>query len=255
MQTNTYPAPNIIIQQAYLAYKNIALFNDFNLTISANKCTCLLGPSGVGKSTLLRMIANLMTTHTQFKGNIYSDNNRPLVQQISYMAQTDLLMPWLSALDNTLLSFKLQNKLTPQIIQRAEELLKEVGLQKVMHHYPNELSGGMRQRVALVRTLLQDKPIVLMDEPFSNLDAITRFQLQTLASTLLKNKTVLLITHDPLEALLLADEIYILSGRPAVLSQPVHLTSATPRDLSDPDVVAYQAILFHALLQAKENSV
>lgn len=255
MQIFSYPAPNIIIQQAYLAYKSTTLFNEFNLTIAANKCTCLLGPSGVGKSTLLRMIANLITTHTQFKGKIYCDNNQPLAQQISYMAQTDLLMPWLSALDNTLLSFRLQNKLTPHMIHRAEELLEKVGLKSVIHHYPNELSGGMRQRVALVRTLLQDKPIVLMDEPFSSLDAITRFQLQTLAATLLKNKTVLLITHDPLEALRLADEIYILSGRPAVLSQPVHLTTTTPRDPADSDVITYQAILFHALLRAKEDSL
>ena len=110
----------------------------------------------------------------------------------------------------------------------------------------------MRQRVALVRTLLQEKPIVLMDEPFSGLDAITRMQLQILTAHLLKNHTVLLVTHDPIEALCLADEIYIMSGEPAKLSSPFELKTDTPRDMAAPEVIQNQAKLFHALLAAKE---
>lgn len=247
-------APSIRIQNAYLAYNNVTLFDHLNLTLSAGKCTCLLGPSGVGKSTLLQMLAHLVSnnSHTQFHADITSSNHIPIAQQISYMAQTDLLMPWLSALDNALLSARLGGQVSQEKINLALDLLTQVGLKKSLYHYPHELSGGMRQRVALVRTLLQNKPIVLMDEPFSALDAITRFQLQTLAAELLRNRTVLLVTHDPIEALRLADEIYILSGKPAKLSSPLLLSTPTPRDPTDPELIIHQANLFHALMQAKE---
>lgn len=247
-------APNIFIKQAYLAYNYVELFSDLNLTFAASKWSCLLGPSGVGKSTLLRMIANLVSDHTQFRGKITCDNNLPLDHQISYMAQTDLLMPWLSALDNALLHARMQNAVSLDLIARAKDLLTQVGLKNSLHKLPSELSGGMRQRVALVRTLLQDKPIVLMDEPFSALDAITRYQLQTLAASLLKNHTVVLITHDPIEALRLADDIYILSGQPATLNLQVQLSTPIPRDPTDPELIRHQAELFRALVQAKEMS-
>lgn len=246
-------APTIYINHAFLAYHNDILFDDLNLVLTAGKCTCLLGPSGVGKTTLLRMIANLVPNETEFRGEIRCDNPDPLDKQISYMAQTDLLLPWLTTLENALLQFRLQGKKS-QHIQRAKDLLVRVGLKDAMHKYPRELSGGMRQRVALVRTLLQDKPVVLMDEPFSAVDTITRFQLQTLATELLKDKTVLLVTHDPLEALRIADKIYILSGQPATLTSPFELVTSTPRDLADPELIQHQAQLFHALLQAKEVS-
>lgn len=246
--------PTIDIRHAYLAYDNIPLFDNLNLTLGAGKWSCLLGPSGVGKSTLLRMIANLISDNTEFRGEIHCDNNHSLAQQISYMAQTDLLMPWLTALDNALINARLNGNMSNEIIQHARDLFSQVGLKDACDKYPRELSGGMRQRVALVRTLLQDKPVVLMDEPFSALDAITRFQLQTLAAKLLKNRTVLLITHDPMEALRLADDIYILSGQPATLSQPLKLNTPTPRDPADPELIGHQAELFHALMQAKEMS-
>lgn len=244
--------PNIFIRHAYLAYNHVELFSDLNLTFSAGKWSCLLGPSGVGKSTLLRMIADLVSDQTQFRGEITCDNGLPLAQQISYMAQTDLLMPWLSALDNALLHARMQNQVTSDLLVRARDLLIQVGLKNSLHKFPNELSGGMRQRVALVRTLLQDKPIVLMDEPFSALDAITRYQLQTLAATLLNNHTVVLVTHDPVEALRLGDEIYILAGQPATLDLQVQLSTPIPRDPTDPELIRHQAELFHALVQAKE---
>lgn len=249
-------APSIFIKNATLAFNNSVLFQDLNLTFVNGKFTCLLGPSGVGKTTLLRMIANLFSSEpeTQFHGDIFCDGETPLAQQISYMAQTDLLMPWLSALDNAILHARLQGQVTTQLISRAKDLFAQVGLQDVTQKFPRELSGGMRQRVALVRTLLQDKPIVLMDEPFAAVDAITRFQLQTLAAELLKNRTVLLVTHDPTEALRLADEIFILAGRPAVLSAPLDLITSTPRDPSNSDFIKHQAELYHALLQAKEIS-
>lgn len=112
----------------------------------------------------------------------------------------------------------------------------------------------MRQRVALVRTLLEKKSIVLMDEPFSAVDTITRFELQTLAADLLKNRTVLLVTHDPLEALRLADDVFILAGNPAKLERIMQLESCAPRGMDNAEVIHNQALLFQALTHAKESS-
>lgn len=243
---------SIVIRNAYLAYDQVVLFDHLNLTIQPGKCTCLLGPSGVGKSTLLRLIAGLIISKdkTQFRGEIDCDRN-----DIAYLAQTDLLLPWLNALDNALLGFQLRGKKNSCAIQQAKKLFSDVGLKNAEKKFPHELSGGMKQRVALVRTLLEEKSIILMDEPFSALDAITRFELQNLASTLLKNRTVLFITHDPLEALRIADEILILSGHPATIQQKLQFSSGKPRDFANPEVIQYQEILFSALMQAKEKFV
>lgn len=247
--------PTITIQAASFAYKNRMLFNNVNLTLSSGKTTCLLGPSGVGKSSILRLIANLKTTNSVFNGKILCSNDIPPSQQIAYMAQTDLLMPWLTALENVLISASLQGIATSRLKNDAIKLLTDLGLEKALHQYPQTLSGGMRQRVALARTLLQDKPVILMDEPFSALDAVTRFRLQTLAAMKFKNRTVLFVTHDPMEALRLADEIYILAGQPANLHHAMHLSSPTPRDPADAELISHQAELFHALMQASEKTL
>lgn len=245
-------APTLFMENINLAYRNGKLFQHFNLTLRGGEFTCLLGPSGVGKSTLLHLIANLIPKKTQWSGNVYCNGTQPLAEQISYMAQNDLLLPWLTALENALLSFRLLGKTSSEIIEQAHDLFLQMGLKEAIHHYPGELSGGMKQRVALIRTLLQNKPIVLMDEPFSKLDTITRFQMQTLSAKLLKNKTVVLVTHDPLEALRLADQIYIVSGKPAMINSPIKLLSPTPRDPANPEFMLHQADLFHALMQANE---
>ncbi len=255
----TTTGPGIFIRNAYLEYDNVILFDHLNLNLAPGKLTCLLGPSGVGKTTLLRIIAGLINRSKNqreiFHGEITCDNKQSLQKQITYMAQTDLLLPWFSALENVLLGTKLRGHISKELIIQAKNLFTKMNLTTAEKKYPRQLSGGMRQRVALLRTLLEAKPVVLMDEPFSSLDAITRYQLQTLAAELLKNKTVLLVTHDPLEALRMADEIYILSGQPATLHLAATLTSAAPRDPADPEVIEYQAKLFHELTVAKEISV
>jgi putative hydroxymethylpyrimidine transport system ATP-binding protein len=250
------PAPQIIIRDTYLAYDNVVLFDHLNITLSAGKCTCLLGSSGVGKSTLLRLIAGIITENekTLFHGKIYCDENLSLPENIAYMAQSDLLLPWLTALDNALLGSHIRGQNNSELIAKAKDLFHKVGLNNAMKKYPYELSGGMKQRVALIRTLLEDKPIVLMDEPFSSLDAITRFELQDLASELLKNRTVLLVTHDPIEALRIGNEIFVMSGQPAILKTILSLSTSTPRALSDKDVIKNQETLFEALVKAKEKN-
>jgi|SRR5579872_820032 len=236
-------APAILLKDIYLAYKKEILFDNLNLTISAGKCTCFLGPSGIGKSTLLKLIAGLIPDNTSgevFRGHIDG------TKQIAYMAQTDLLQPWFNALDNVLIGHRLRGRLPKKLITQAKKLFLQAGLEGAEKKFPFQLSGGMRQRIALIRTLLEEKPVVLMDEPFSAVDTITRFQLQTLTLELLKNRTILLVTHDPLEALRLADDIYILSGKPAKLNR-IALETTAPRNMKNPEFIKDQAMLFEAL--------
>jgi putative hydroxymethylpyrimidine transport system ATP-binding protein len=205
----------------------------------------------------LRFIAGLTTQDERSQGTITVDNDIPITQQIAYMAQTDCLLPWLNAHENIMLGFKLRGQTglaRKSAAKEAHLLMEKVGLKHAASLYPAQLSGGMRQRVALVRTLIENQPIILMDEPFSALDAVTRYRLQNLAATLLKNKTVLFITHDPLEALRLADEIYVMHGAPATLQLTVKLTSPTPRDPSHDEIIHWQTKLFNQLLHATNEA-
>jgi putative hydroxymethylpyrimidine transport system ATP-binding protein len=239
--------PSLHIRHAFLSFQNRVLFNDLNLDLIAGKWTCLLGPSGVGKTSLLRLIAGLPEKDATIHAQISTSNNIDHTQQVSYMAQTDSLLPWLNVLDNVLLGSRLRNQ--PLALTQAKKLLDQVGLSYTQHLFPAQLSGGMRQRVALARTLAEHQPIVLMDEPFSAVDAITRYHLQNLAAILLKDKTVFFITHDPTEALRLAHEIYIMCGKPASLIKPFNLLNTPPRESSDQDFLHKQAELFKALSQ------
>jgi putative hydroxymethylpyrimidine transport system ATP-binding protein len=251
-------APTISIHDAYLAFHRTLLFENLNLTLRAGQWTCLLGRSGIGKSTLLRLLANLPVPDSVVRAQITTDSLQSLNTQVAYMAQTDLLLPWLTVLENVLLFTKLKSISAPQkriFTAQARDLLIAVGLNGFENYYPEKLSGGMRQRVALVRTLIENKPVVLMDEPFSALDTITRFHLQNLAAKWLRNRTVFFVTHDPLEALRLADEIYILSGQPAALMPPLKLTSATPRDPGTTELISLQAKLYRELSNAYEVCV
>ena len=233
---------DIIIEDFSLAFEKKTFIKNLNFIFKAQKTTCLLGPSGVGKSSLLRAIAKLYTRddNVELSGNITSD-------AVAYMAQSDLLLPWLTVLDNALLGYKLRGSISESKKQKAIELLTEVGLGENLNDYPSTLSGGMRQRVALVRTFLEDKLVVLMDEPFSALDAITRLKLQDIAAKLLKGKTVLLVTHDPLEALRLADTVYVLSGLPAQLGEPIIPPGIAPRSTTEPEVLLLQGKLLKQL--------
>lgn len=245
--------PAITVEQAALSYKNTIIFKDINLQLPAGEWVALLGPSGVGKSSLLKLLAHLNTDQATLSGCVSTDNAIPAAEQIAYMAQSDLLLPWLTALDNACLGARLRGTHRDKKRQcrtQAADLLTRAGLSHALHLYPHELSGGMRQRVALVRTLMEAKPVVLMDEPFSALDAITRHQLQNLAADMLTGKTVLFITHDPAEAIRLAHHLYIMQGRPATLNKVAELKTATPRDSCHPDNITIQAALLKALTTA-----
>lgn len=249
-------APAITLSDASLCFQHHWLFKQLALQLPAGKTTCLLGPSGVGKTTLLRLLADLplfgrlssTQTGNYCQAQILTSDQQPVVGRVAYMAQTDLLFPWLTVRDNILIGQRLrQQTLSEAIQQQADVLLQQVGLFEQRHKKPSALSGGMRQRVALARTLMQNQPIVLMDEPFSALDAVTRFQMQTLAAECLAERTVLLITHDPWEALRLGDQIIVLRGQPAQFSTPMIPTTVTPRDLTDPNLFALQQQLLTEL--------
>ena len=185
--------------------------------------TCILGASGVGKSTLLRLIAGLGP-----ETSVVGSDGASLSGRIAYMDQRDLLLPWLSALENVLLGARLRGELKD--LDRARAMLGGVGLADSADLRPAQLSGGMRQRVALARTLMEDRPVVLMDEPFSAVDALTRLRLQDLSARLLENRTVVMVTHDPMEAARLGKRIHVMSGTPATLDEGVCPPGAAPRD-------------------------
>ncbi len=217
---------SVRLKAARFTYAANVLFERLDFELQGGMLTCLLGPSGVGKSTLLRMLAGLTPDCTAH--DIQCSDGKPLGGRVAYMDQRDLLLPWLSVLENVTLGARLRGE--PRDRERAQSLLLRVGLAGQENEPPASLSGGMRQRVALARTLMEDRPVVLMDEPFSALDALTRFKLQNLAAELLRGRTVLLVTHDPIEALRLGERIHVMSGQPAEIDEALCPWGTTPRD-------------------------
>ncbi|MEM5529291.1 ABC transporter ATP-binding protein [Gammaproteobacteria bacterium AS21] len=209
-------AVSVAIKNLSLTYQGAqkSTLCNVNLTLESAKWSCLLGPSGCGKTSLLRLIAGLIETKHHISGTITCSDKRPISEHIAYMAQQDLLLPWLNVVDNICIKSKLTHgKVSALDKQKALQLLEQFGLANIAQSRPEQLSGGMRQRVALARTLMQETPIVLMDEPFSALDAVNRYKLQNLAAQVLKDRTVLLITHDPQEALRLSDQLFLFDAQ------------------------------------------
>ncbi|MBT3917432.1 MAG: ABC transporter ATP-binding protein [Rhodospirillaceae bacterium] len=245
-ENNTF---SVSVKADRLAFGDTVLFEHIEFDLPASEWTCLLGPSGVGKTTLLRLFAGLVPDVENVE--VKCSDGRELKSRAAYMAQQDLLMPWLSVVDNVMLGERLRSEQPDKA--RALDLLARVGLTENANNLPAKLSGGMRQRAALARTLMEDRPVVLMDEPFSALDAITRIRLQDMAAELLKDRTVLLVTHDPLEALRLGDRIHVMSGRPVKLDEPLTPPGTAPRDLHDPAVLEGQADLLERLAAADQD--
>jgi len=218
------------------------LFSNLPFEVAPAQWTCLLGSSGIGKSTLLRLFAGLRTGGA-FEGQITAGNGMAAHSLIAYMAQTDLLFPWLTLRGNVMLGSRLRGE--ADNLERADALIERVGLSKHSHKRMHELSGGMRQRTALARTLMENKPVVLLDEPFSALDAKTRIDMQTLAFETLAGKTVLLVTHDPAEAIRLSHRLFVMD-RSGVSPYPLPQTPPA-RAVNHRETLSAQAKLLLAL--------
>ncbi len=244
---------SVTVHAARLYYGGLPLFDDLDVTLPAGEWTCLLGPSGVGKTSLLRILAGL--TPPGEGSAVRCGDGRPLDGRIAYMAQQDLLLPWLTVVENVTLGERLRRGAGREtaVVERAVEMIRRVGLAGRENARPAELSGGQRQRVALARTLMENRPVVLMDEPFSALDAVTRHRLQAVAADVLAGRTVLLVTHDPLEALRLGHRVHVMAGRPARLDEALAPPGRPPRDAGDPTVLAMQAELLERLAAAENG--
>lgn len=195
-----------------LALKNISF------EIQEGEFTSIIGPSGCGKSTLLSIIAGL---EEKSSGEIYIEKEKVvgISEKIGYMLQRDCLLEWKTIFDNTLFGLEIKNKLTKENIEYAESLLKKYGLYDFKNKYPSELSGGMRQRVALIRTLATNPKILLLDEAFSALDYQTRIMVTNDIYQILKkeNITSIMVTHDISEAISMSDRVIVLTKRPAII--------------------------------------
>ena len=221
------------------AYGDVVALDGVTLRAGANETVAVVGPSGCGKSTLLELVCGLA----------HADAGTVASPPAALMPQRDALLPWLSALDNAALARRVAGDSRAAARARAHEHFAAFGLEGFEGARPGELSGGMRQRVAFLRTLLAGRPLLCLDEPFGALDALTRAQLQRwLAGALMREpRTVLLVTHDVEEAVLLADRIVLLSPRPGRVVAELSVELPRPRERTDPKVVELRERALRAL--------
>lgn len=240
-------APDIEVRGLSLRFGLRPIFDNLTFSIPGGQWSSLLGASGAGKTSLLRIIAGLAKASG---GEVRASDGLPIAGRLAWMGQKDLLYPWLSVRDNVSLGARLRGERIDHL--RVTTLLQQVGLEHCADDRPAALSGGMRQRAALARTLYEDRPIVLMDEPFCALDTITRTRIQSLAARLLVNRTVVLITHDPMEACRLSHRLLVLSPAPGGIDDTHRLSGIPPRAPDDPALLAGQAELLQQLIRANE---
>lgn len=206
------------------------VLEDINLHVKEGEFVSILGPSGAGKSTIFRLLTGALCHHG---GSIHC-HGKPITSgshHFSFMPQRDALMPWRKIIDNATLGLEVQGMSRKEARSHVVPLLDEFGLTGFENHYPAQLSGGMRQRAALLRTVAQGRVVQLLDEPFGALDALTRTQMQTWFETRWQKAqwSTLLVTHDVREAVALSDRIYVLSARPARIVAEVVVSAPRPR--------------------------
>ena len=211
----------------------VTALEGLSLDARPGEIVAVVGPSGCGKTTLLELVCGLTAPD---RGTIDA-------APAALMAQRDLLLPWASATENAALALRVAGVARGQAREQAAALLRDFGLAGFERARPHELSGGMRQRVAFARTLLAGRPVLCLDEPFAALDALTRSEMQDwLAGALAADpRTVVIVTHDVEEALVLADRVVVLSPRPGRVVATLDVTAPRPRRRTDPEVVALRA--------------
>lgn len=227
----TFLSLNHVTHQYFSKQGFTKAIEDVSLSIEEGQFVSFLGPSGCGKTTLLSIIAGLLIPT---EGTVTIQQQPSSNTNIGYMLQQDYLFPWKTIQENVLLGPHIQGNITEMKKEKAIQILGEIGLESVVKSYPNQLSGGMRQRAAIARTLMTDPKLLLLDEPFSALDYQTKLKLENLVSQMLKQygKTSLLVTHDIGEAIAMSDTVYVLKARPGRIAKtfqvPDHLRTLTP---------------------------
>ena len=229
----------VVLEDVRHAFGPVEALAGVSLQAGPGEVVAVVGPSGCGKSTLLELVCGLQ---------------RPTAGAVRagravLMPQRDVLLPWLAAVDNAALALRVAGRSRAQARAAARPVLDALGLGGFEEARPAQLSGGMRQRVAVARTLLAGAPVLCLDEPFGALDAITRAETQRWLGDVLAHepRTVLLVTHDVEEAVVLADRVVVLSPRPARVRATLEVLLPRPRSATDPDVVALRARALQAL--------
>ncbi len=229
-------APLLSIQELtkefYARGKKVLALDSLSLTVNEGEFVTVVGPSGCGKSTLLNLTVGLIQGNS---GSILF-RNRPIGgfnPKVGYVTQKDNLLPWRTLVENVEISLEIRGVEKAERRRRAQELIEQVGLSSFEAHYPHELSGGMRQRANIIRTLIYDPELILMDEPFGPLDAQTRIVLQDQLLQLWSTtkKTIIFITHDLVEAIALADRVVVMTSRPGKIKHIAAVPIPRPRDV------------------------
>jgi NitT/TauT family transport system ATP-binding protein len=204
---------------------------DISLDIAKNEFVCLVGPSGCGKSTLLRLAAGLLLPD-RGSVSIGGERVREPRSDTGIVFQSPTLLPWATILDNVLFPAKMMGVASPEIQERAKALLKLVGLEGLERRFPRELSGGMQQRAGICRALIHNPAVLLMDEPFGALDALTREELtiELLRIWTTQPKTILFVTHSIPEAVMLADRLVVMSAHPGRVAEVLRVDLPRPRN-------------------------
>ncbi|MCB0191159.1 MAG: ABC transporter ATP-binding protein [Anaerolineae bacterium] len=219
------------LSKAYeTTHGDLLAIDHINFSVAPGEFVCIVGPSGSGKTTLLQMLGGLLLPTT---GAVLT-NDRPLVEpppEISIVFQKPNLMPWRTVLENVILPLQIEGTSRQEAAEKARKVLQLVGLSDFAQSHPKELSGGMEQRVALARALIQQPRILLLDEPFGALDALTRERLNREILRLWQTQqlTAIMVTHNIHEAVLLADRVLVLSPRPAIIAADFHIDLPRPR--------------------------
>jgi ABC-type nitrate/sulfonate/bicarbonate transport system ATPase subunit len=253
LPANSPPEAAISIRGLHHAYGDLETIAELDFELPAHAVLGLVGPSGCGKSTLLELICGLRQPSGGKIEVAGRTDPRGRLAGCAFMPQRDLLLPWLSAIDNAALALRNQGSGRARARHQAGALFARFGLAGFEAASPTELSGGMRQRVAFLRTLVAGKPVLALDEPFASLDAITRAEMQEWLAHALKAdpRTVVLVTHDVEEALYLSDRVAVLSARPAhvveTLRSPAPRAADRDAAVTDPEFVALRERAMHAL--------
>lgn len=251
LQRTSTGAPLLAVRDLGLHFGEVEAIRDVNLTVGEGEFLALLGPSGCGKSTLLNVMAGLLQPD---RGEVLINGVETFdrLGKFAYMPQRDVLLPWRTILENATLGLEVAGVSRGEARERAYDLLPRFGLEGFGNHYPSALSGGMRQRAAFLRTVLVDQPVLLLDEPFGALDALTRRAMQDWLLDLWNelNRTIVMVTHDVEEALLLADRVAVMTARPGRIKLVERVRMPRPRHsdmIGDPEFVAQKLQVLSAL--------